>query len=113
MENNLEVANTIRSQIRALDFWALGGWGANQYIGSGPGDICFDGQEIIRTQGYLKFQVKGSKFRGWILIALNAKDTYDIYAYTIRKIECKLRHHIEGIYCDQLVEILDDLIGQN
>jgi hypothetical protein len=99
----MEVANTILQQIKALDFWALGAWGAKDYIG---------GKVDGKHEG-VKFRVNGSKTKrgSWLMITLNAWDTYDIKVYRIVKADVKYDHEIEGIYAEDLVRIIDGIVG--
>ena len=85
------------------DYWAMGAWGANNLVNTGKG---------------LRFKVKCPKHRGYVEINLNeGTDLYDLKFYTIRKkrnsLENVTKHkpEINGVYFDQLVEIIDGVIG--
>ncbi len=100
----MEIAKTILEQIKCTDRWALGAWGANNYVG---GKV--DGE----NEG-VKFKVSSTKTkRGtWVMITLDeGADLYNIKMYRILKTDVKYDYELEGIYCDQLVEILDSVIG--
>lgn len=92
---DLTVANTIRDQIKALSPSALMSWGAKRLIGHNDG---------------LQFQVNGLKHKGIVFIKLNGRDLYDIEIGRVRLGEWISVNKKEDIYCDQLVEILDELI---
>ena len=92
---DLTVATTIRDQIKAIDPAALMAWGARQYVGS---------------ENALRFRVSGLKFRGIVAITLNGRDLYDIELGNPRKSKWVVKHSINDVYCDQLVEVLDRYI---
>jgi hypothetical protein len=91
----LQIAKTIVSQIMANDKWALG---------------CYAAQKLETTpqqedfQGGLKFQCNGYNVKGYTTIQLHWNDTYTISFYNRNKNLIKI---VEGVYCDQLVEVLD------
>lgn len=109
-ESYMEVANTIRDQIKTLDRWALGAYAAKNFMGSNG----FTNQGITVGPG-LQFDVSGHKFKGRVLIGLNGSDLYDIYFVTIGKsgknlgkITVKAETH--DIYAEDLVTVLDRYI---
>ena len=95
-EANDRVGKTILNQINALDKWALASWGAKQYV--------------LHKDG-IQFDVRGSKFRGRVIIKLNSRDLYDIDFGTIRKMDWKLKKREKDVYVDQLVNIIDNTVG--
>ena len=95
-EADNRVSKIIMSQINAIDKWALSSWGAKNYISS---------------HNILTFDVRGSKFRGKVIIKLNKRDTYDIEFGTIRKMEYTVKHTDKTVYVEQLVNNLDNIIG--
>lgn len=95
-EANDKVGKIILSQINALDKWALNSWGAKNYISS-PDSITFD--------------VRGSCFRGRVIIKLNRRDTYDIEFGTIRKMEYIVKQTVKGVFVEQLVNTIDNIVG--
>lgn len=99
----MEVAQIILQQIKALNYWALGSWGARDYVG---GKI-YDGNEGI------KFKVNGTKTKrgSWIMITLNGKDLYDIRLYRIYKMEVIWEKEENDVFCEDLVEIIDSMVG--
>ena len=94
---DMTVARTILQQIRTLDRWALGAYGMINAVGLDDG---------------IQFDVKGLKFKGKVIIKLNGMDLYDITFGRMngKTFEFDVKHTSEGIYCDQLVEILDHYI---
>lgn len=102
-----EIANTILKQIKGLDFWALGAWGANQYVSLGKGE--FSGKPYI---GGVQFKVRTPKYRSGVrvLIYYTADDLYSLRV--VRCIGTNLTEikFLEGIYCDMLVECIDRII---
>lgn len=94
-----QVAQTILDQIKAIDFWALGAWGA---------------KNAVAGDNRLQLDVKGLKFRGRVIITLTEKDDYTIEFGKIRnknKIPTWTVHHTaESVYCDQLVSVIDHIV---
>ncbi len=91
---DMTIARTIRNQIVTLDRWALGAWGAKNTLALDDG---------------IQFDVNGLKFKGKVIIKLTAMDDYTItFGRMNRKtFEFDVKHEAAGVYCDQLVEILD------
>lgn len=95
-EANEKVGKVIINQINALDKWALASWGSKNYVYHPKG---------------IQFDVRGSKFRGRVIIKLNNRDLYDIEFGTIRKLEYKIKNTAKGIYVEQLVNTIDNVVG--
>ena len=104
-----EIASTILKQIKATDFWALGAWGANQYISlnAGPGP-----ENIGPICGGVQFKVKTPKYSKGVrvIIYYTADDLYTvrvirIIGTTVTEIETSA-----GIYFDSLVDCIDRII---
>ncbi len=93
----MTIASTIYGQIHALDGMAWYAWGSKNPVALEDG---------------LQFDVNGLVFKGKVIIKLNAMDLYDItFGRMDRKtFEFNVKHNAEGVYCDQLVEILDHYI---
>jgi len=104
--SNGNVAQTIIRQIQALDKMALLAWGAKNYVSLT--DPVFDKPEIGKG---VKFTVRGPKFKGQILILLTPQDLYDVFAFTVRKLETKLKFVERGIHVDNLVTVIDNIVG--
>lgn len=96
----MEIAQTIVSQIKALDFWAMGAWGCQNLVAL---------PESKEFAGGLRFKVNGMKFKGYVAIELRWVDDYTI-SFLNRKGEVAKK--VEGVYCDQLVEIIDWIEGR-
>ncbi len=95
-EADNRVSKIILNQINAIDRWALASWGSKNYVSS-PNSLTFD--------------VRGSKFRGRVIIKLNKRDTYDIEFGTIRKMEYTIKQKTKGVFADQLVNAIDNVVG--
>ena len=105
-EQRLEIAKTIQKQIKAIDFWALGAWGANTYV-------ALSENSEKGVLGGLQFKCSGSKVRkgGLVTIELNGKDLYDITLYRVRGINVTVLAESKDVFCDMLVNVLDEMIG--
>ncbi len=103
-ERALEISNTILAQIKASDKWALAAWGANQFI-------ALNESNLIR--GGVEFKCSGSKVRrgGKVVIELNSSDLYDVTLYRISGVNVKVLGERKGVFFDELVTALDELIG--
>ena len=98
MESNtstMEIAQTIISQIKCVDRWALAAWGAGGFMAL---------PESKEFAGGLRFKVNGLSFRGYVMVELRWVDDYTI-SFVNRNGEAIKKY--EGIYCDQLVQIID------
>ena len=95
-----QVGKTILSQIRAIDKWSLQAWGAKDFVSNQDG---------------IQFDVRGSKHRGRVIIALNKKDLYNIEIGKIVKkkgtMDWKSIKKVTDIGVENLVTALDGLIG--
>ena len=93
-----EVQETILEQIRSLDKWALGAWGAREFKASGA---------------TLIFRVNGTKLkRGWIEVAYNEiSDTYTVMGMRQYAMKIKTTEPISGVYWDSLVQVIDGIVG--
>lgn len=96
-QNDPSVAKEILNQIKSLSPWALMSWGYSQ---------------DTYSNNSISFKVNGKKVgHAYVKISLNFMDTYDIEVFKFRKsgfdMVKKELGKSEGIYCDQLVEVLD------
>jgi hypothetical protein len=98
LEGTQKVANTILAQINAQDKYALTSWGTKNKVSSESG---------------IQFDVKGSKHRGRVVIALDKGR--DLYNIEIGKVvpgpKWKSIKKVSGIDVENLVKTLDGLIG--
>jgi len=101
LRKDMTVPKTIRSQLLALDQNAVMCWGSNSFRGTGPIDPFHNGELMFNIEN-----VKGIK-KGHISIRLMYNDLYEIEIFNDKKSVYK----IDGIYNDQLIEIIGDKIG--
>ena len=87
---NLEIANTIRSQINKNSLMCAG---ANKFTAIEQG-LYF----TIRNTSKYKF--------AHVFIKLNASDTYDV---TIKNNRQKIVNDYSNLYCDELSYVLDSM----
>jgi hypothetical protein len=100
------IAKTIIEQIKAVDFWSLGAWGARNYVSYNEGKQG----EIGYILGGLHFDVSGHKVKGRVIIYLMGNDTYTVRVckiYGLKIIEVAL---IKEVYCDELMNTIDSII---
>lgn len=92
------IAQTIVRQLKALDKWALASWGAAEFVALEDG---------------VQFRVKGSNVKtgGRVQVRLNGGDTYDIRLIRVRGVNIKEIGAADNIHVEELVDILDGLIG--
>lgn len=118
MKAHMEIVNTILSQLRTgqqsrirMMCWGVTG---------------LTGMKKEGTLGTLKFKVNGMKFKGYVYISLNGSDTYDIefvkikrkkdeelsklYGKTKFKEYAETEKELNGIYCDQMNEVIDNYV---
>jgi hypothetical protein len=102
---NMGIVKTIKDQLYGMDKNLMFGLGAKQFIGA----------VNEKGQSALQFKVNGAKHKGYVEISYNeGMDLYDLKAYTIRKTKgsfeysTKVKYECEGIFFDQLPEILED-----
>ena len=92
------IAKTILSQIKTLDFWAMGAWGAKDLVAMNDG---------------LKFKTSGMvKWKGYVYVKYDyGQDLYDVIFARIRKMEWIEDEKIEGVYAEDLVNIISQKVG--
>lgn len=94
---SMQIAQTIISQINALDRWAMGAWGAKERVAMKDG---------------LKFKTSGMvRWKGYVYIKLNGRDLYDVMFFRIRGVEMKIDKEVKDIYADMLVDVINDQVG--
>ncbi len=93
-----KIAETILSQLRALDKWALGSWAS---------------REFVAIENGLQFRVRGTKIKvgGMVQITLNSRDLYDIKLLMVRGVTVKTKAEVTDVFVDTLVDALDSIIG--
>ena len=92
-----KIGKTILTQIKAIDKFALTSWGA---------------KDFVTTEKGVQFDVRGSKHRGKVIIALDkGKDLYNIEIGTIRNAEWNSKKTVKRIQVANLVKTIDNLVG--
>jgi len=94
-ERTIEIAKTIMSQIKVIDYWALGSYGANMYAAMSEDETRIGG---------LTFKVNGFNHRGWVKVELTWSDEYRVHFINRNRV---LVRSIDGVFCDELVTVLD------
>jgi hypothetical protein len=94
----LNTAQTILSQIKALDPMALFAWGAKDLMNMGDG---------------LKFKTSGmTPYKGYVYVKYNTgTDLYEIQFFRFRKMEAKFDKIVEDVYAEDLVSVIDGFVG--
>lgn len=94
----MNIAQTILSQIKALDPMALFAWGAKDLVNMGDG---------------LKFKTSGlTPYKGHVYVKYNTgKDLYEVEFFRLRKMEIKVDKKYEDVYAEDLVQIIDGFVG--
>lgn len=95
---HMNVARTILDQIKTLDRFALGAWGAKEFVNMGDG---------------LKFKTSGmTPYKGYVYVKYDhGSDLYNVEFFRIRKCEVKVDKKVEGVYAEDLVDIIDRFVG--
>ena len=106
----LAVANTIKEQIMAIDYWALAQWGANSYLGSAKNE---------NDEGWLSFKVQNcpSVTNGtYIRITLKWDDTYTVKVHKFRKVRGSFERketiysETQGHHYEDLVDVINSVL---
>ena len=94
----MSIAKTILSQIKTLDFWSMGAWGAKDLVAMNDG---------------LKFKTSGMvKWKGYVYVKYDyGQDLYDVIFARIRKMEWIEDEKVEGVYAENLVDIISQKVG--
>jgi hypothetical protein len=94
----MTIAKTILAQIKALDFWALGAWGA---------------KELVAMNDGLKFKTSGMvKWKGYVYVKYNyGTDLYDIEFFRVRSAQIKMDKSVQGVFVEDLVETINAQVG--
>ena len=103
MSTSTNVAQTIIDQIYGKEPWALASWGARNYL-----------VERVNGNEGVSFSVNGQKTKhgSRIMILLDeSRDLYNVYLYRMYRGKRIYDNVVEGVYWDQLVEIIDDMVG--
>jgi hypothetical protein len=93
----MNTGTIIRDQIRAMDRCALMAWGA---------------KDMTAIENGLRFKSSGMvKKKGWVSITLNSMDLYDVEFGQAYKHEYKVRKNSENVFVEDLIEIIDGMVG--
>lgn len=94
----MNTALIIRGQIYAIDPMAMPAWGAKDLMNMGDG---------------LKFKTSGMvKWKGYVYIKYDeGMDLYNIDFFQIRNVEIKYTKRLEGVYAEDLVRLIDEVVG--
>jgi hypothetical protein len=94
----MNVATIIRDQIKAIDFWAFGAWGAKNLVNVGNG---------------LSFKTSGSvRWKGTVTITLDeGKDLYIVKFTRLRKLAVIVDKIVEDVFVEDLVRTIDEQVG--
>jgi hypothetical protein len=95
------IADTIIKQIQTADRFAMGAWGTRELVSL---------DETPERLGGLMFRVSGSKLRGKVRVELSHQDTYTVTSYRFRNHSAHLVSEATGVYCDQLMGIVDGMV---
>jgi hypothetical protein len=92
------IAKIIQTQIKQLDpmsFWA---WGTT---------------ELVAMPDGLKFKTTGAvKWKGYVYIKYDAgQDLYNLDFFKIRKMEVVYTEQLEGVFVEDLVRLIDEVVG--
>jgi hypothetical protein len=93
----MSVAQTILSQIKTIDPMALFAWGAKEFINMGDG---------------LKFKTSGMVgWKGYVYVKYDeGLDLYNVIFAKIHKYEWVVKKEVNGVYFDQLIDIIDEQV---
>ena len=94
----MTVANTILQQIKAIDPMAMGAWGSKELVDMGDG-LKFKTGGMVRWKGYVYVQYD------------EGQDLYNVIFAQLRKFEWIERKRVEGVFFEDLVEIIDKQVG--
>jgi hypothetical protein len=94
----MNIATIIRDQIRAIDRFALGAWGA---------------KDLVAMKDGLKFKTSGMvKRKCYVYVKYDeGLDLYDVIFARVRKYEWIEDEKVEAVYAEDLVRIIDGFVG--
>lgn len=98
--SNKEVAQTILSQIKTIDFWALGAWAARQYT-------------VLNDEyGGVQFKINCPKLKnGFVQVILNGSDLYNVRFFKVWGGKITVDETIKDVYAEDLVNVIDGRVG--
>lgn len=98
-EQQKYIAETILSQIKAIDPWAMMAYGAKNMLILNENNMY---------QGGISFNVNGYRHKGMVQITLMWNDTYRIQ--TFNRTKTKVKDEQSEVYFDMLVYVLDGFV---
>ena len=100
--SNLTVANTILSQIKAIDPRALFAWG----VGMHPTN------KIVGGENFLQFKTSGMvRWKGFVKVTLNGMDLYDIEFARVRGSKRIVDKVYSDVFVEDMVSVIDGVVG--
>ena len=104
-------------QLKGKGLWVFGSWGSRSFVDMGEVfDIPTDDQGSVRTikcRACLRFRVSGRLHTGLVYVVLTGADDYTIIIAKDKRglmPYAKITKELNGIYCDQLVDVVDRLV---
>lgn len=92
----MQVAETAKNQLLATTSMnVILSWGVEKFIAT-----------VFREMPALKFSVNGRLFKGFVIVALNGSDYYEIYLMNNKETKCVT----DRAFFDQVGEIIDTAI---
>ena len=95
---DMTIAKTILQQIKTIDPWAMGAWGAKNLVAKNDG-LQFKSSGMVKWKGIVQ------------VIYDEVLDLYNVEFGRIRKYEYKIDKKLNGVYADQLVEVINNQVG--
>ena len=94
----MNTATIIRDQIRAIDRFALGAWGA---------------KDLVATSEGLRFKTSGMvRWKGYVHVKYDAgDDLYNIDFVRVRGTKLIVDKQVEGVFVEDLVSTIDEQVG--
>lgn len=94
----MTIAKTIVEQIRHMDRWAFGAWGAKNMMSHPKG---------------LSFKTTGSvSWKGTVTVTLDeGKDLYVVKFTRLRKLQVIVDKIVEDVFVEDLVSVIDSKVG--
>ena len=94
----MSIAQTILAQIKTIDPRAIWAWGAKDFVATRNG-LLFKSSGMVRWKGYVHITLD------------EGQDLYNIEFYKMRGVKRTVAATVEGIFADQLVELIDSQVG--
>jgi hypothetical protein len=94
----MNIAQTILSQIKTIDAWALSAWGA---------------EDLIAMHDGLKFKTSGmTPWKGHVYIRYNpVPDLYEVQFFRVRNAKIINDNIVKDVYAPELVSVIDKFVG--